>query len=322
MLFSCYYSIVTHIQKGSKVYYKRANMSTIKKRLYILFFSLLLGFGLSLEVPRLIGRVNDYAKILSPQERQQLDDSLAGYEEQTSNQIAILTISSLAGDSLEDFSIRTAESWKLGQKNKNNGILILVVKNDRKIRIEVGYGLEPKITDAFSGQVIRQIITPAFRKGKYYQGLNDAVVALTEKIGTEFTSDRLSRPVYRVDQLSLAGANINENSMQSVLITLFIFGLLASGVKTHWAKKGFLGSVVLPLIIFMLLGVPFSLPLLLILLLFGWPFTFVAIVAMKILQLFMWGRGGILMGGAGSGGFGGFSGGGGSFGGGGSSGSW
>lgn len=298
-------------------------MSTINKRIFLIFFSLLLGFGLALDTPRLMGRVNDYAKILSPQERQQLDDSLAGYEEQTSNQIVILTVSSLAGDSLEDFSIRTAERWKLGQKDKNNGILILVVKNDRKIRIEVGYGLEPKITDAFSGQVIRQIITPAFRNGQYYQGLNDAVVAMTEKIGGEFTSDRLSRPVYRVNQLSLAGANVTEGSLQSVLITLFIFGLLVSGVKTHWFKKGFFGSLVLPLIIFMLLGVPFSLPLLLVLLLFGWPFTFVAIVAMKILELFMWGRGGLLMGGGrSSGGFGGFSGGGGSFGGGGSSSSW
>jgi uncharacterized protein len=298
-------------------------MSTINKRIFLIFFSLLLGFGLALDTPRLMGRVNDYAKILSPQERQQLDDSLAGYEEQTSNQIVILTVSSLAGDSLEDFSIRTAERWKLGQKDKNNGILILVVKNDRKIRIEVGYGLEPKITDAFSGQVIRQIITPAFRNGQYYQGLNDAVVAMTEKIGGEFTSDRLSRPVYRVNQLSLAGANVTEGSLQSVLITLFIFGLLVSGVKTHWFKKGFFGSLVLPLIIFMLLGVPFSLPLLLVLLLFGWPFTFVAIVAMKILELFMWGRGGLLMGGGrSSGGFGGFSGGGGSFGGGGASGRW
>ena len=101
------------------------------------------GVALALAVPAYRGYVNDYAHMMSAQEQERLERALQSFDLSDSTQIAILTIPSLEGDSLEDFSIRTADKWKIGQKGKDNGVLLLIVKNDRKIRIEVGRGLEP-----------------------------------------------------------------------------------------------------------------------------------------------------------------------------------
>lgn len=130
--------------------------------------------ALAIEVPPLRGRVNDLAGLLSAAEAQALEARLAAYEQQTGQQFALLTIDSLQGDPIEDFSIRTVEAWKLGKAKQDDGLLLLVVPKDRKMRIEVGYGLEGKITDSVSSQVIRQILRPAFRSGSFALGLNRA----------------------------------------------------------------------------------------------------------------------------------------------------
>lgn len=287
---------------------------------FIIFPIIIFCFAWSFEVPVLSGRVNDYARILTTSEQQQLDDFLAEYEQKTSNQLVLLTLTSLEGESLEDFSIRTVDKWKLGQKAKDNGLLLLVVKNERKVRVEVGYGLEPTITDAFCGELIREVIAPSFQNGNYYQGIYDAFYNITEKIGGEFSTDRYSKPVYRVDQTN--PGNISEGKLEFIFFSLIFFGVIMSAVKMNFVAKGFFGSFFLPLLAFMLLGIPFSLPLLIMLLIFGWPFTFLAIVLFNIFSAFG-GMGGFY-GGSSHGGssFGGFSGGGGGFGGGGSSGSW
>jgi uncharacterized membrane protein YgcG len=120
----------------------------------LLLVACILGLGslaLALDVPPYKGYVNDYADMISPQEEMKLERALQSFELTDSTQVAILTIPSLEGDSLEDFSIRTVDQWKVGQKGKDNGVLLLVAKNDRKIRIEVGRGLEPVLTDLLSG---------------------------------------------------------------------------------------------------------------------------------------------------------------------------
>ncbi len=138
----------------------------------------------ALEVPtRPEGRVTDQTRTLSPGEIAALDRKLSNFEQETSNQIAVLLIPSLQGDSLEDYSIRLAEKWKIGQKGKNNGAILLIVKDDHKIRIEVGYGLEGALPDALAGTIIRNEIAPRFRAGQFYQGIEagiDAIMAATK----------------------------------------------------------------------------------------------------------------------------------------------
>jgi uncharacterized protein len=147
-----------------------------------LFF--LLPLAVALEVPkRAEGYVTDRAGILSYSARANLENTLRDYEQKTSNQVVVVTFLSLEGDSLEDFSMRLGEAWKVGQKGRDNGVIFLIFKNDRKIRIEVGYGLEGALPDALAGQIIRDVVAPYFRKGDYSGGIvagTDAIMKATQ----------------------------------------------------------------------------------------------------------------------------------------------
>ena len=154
-------------------------------QLLCVFVLWLPGVALARDIPALRGHVNDEAGMLSSAAEQALEQKLASYEQQTQHQFALLTIDSLEGDALEDFSIRVVESWKLGQKGKDDGLLLLIAKRDRKLRIEVGYGLEGDVTDAFSAQVIRNVITPALRAGNADQGIDQAFDVLMKKAAGE-----------------------------------------------------------------------------------------------------------------------------------------
>jgi uncharacterized protein len=122
-------------------------------------------------LPALTGRVVDRAGILSPEEEQRLTTKLEAIENETSVQFVIATVPSLEGEPIEDYSIRLAEEWKIGQAGLDNGAIILVVPSERRIRIEVGYGLEPVIPDLLAGRIIRERVAPAFQAENYYQGL-------------------------------------------------------------------------------------------------------------------------------------------------------
>ncbi len=134
--------------------------------------------------------VNDTAAMLSPSAEQSLEQRLTNYEAKTQQQFALLTIDTLDGDALEDFSIRVVEAWKLGKKGKDDGLLLLIVKSDRKLRIEVGYGLEGDVTDAFSARVIRNVLTPALRAGQAEQGIDEAFTALMQKASGQAVDDQ------------------------------------------------------------------------------------------------------------------------------------
>lgn len=133
--------------------------------------------------PRPTGYVNDFAGALDASSRASLEQKLAQYDQSTGNQIAIAIFPSLGGVPLEEFAVRLEEAWKVGRKGKDNGILILVAVAERQVRIEVGYGLEGKVTDADAGAIIRSVIAPAFRAGNYGAGLSAAVDALIQLIG-------------------------------------------------------------------------------------------------------------------------------------------
>lgn len=137
----------------------------------------------ALEVPPLTGRVIDRANVLSAQIEGQLQAQLESYESTTGHQLAVLTVPSLEGDPIEDYSLRVVESWKLGKKGKDDGILLLVAVEDRKIRIEVGYGLEGDVPDAAVGRIIRDVMAPAFRQGDLGFGISRAVSAIMAATG-------------------------------------------------------------------------------------------------------------------------------------------
>ena len=153
--------------KGTVIFKK-----TIFVALLLTVFSLPI---FSLEVPAWTGPVNDLAQVMTDQQRQELTDYLTNLNNQTGIQMAVLTVPSLEGDSIEDFSFRTASAWKLGQKKEDNGALLVVSEGDRELRIEVGYGLEGVLTDAKSGLIIRNIITPHFRNGDYGTGIVEGI---------------------------------------------------------------------------------------------------------------------------------------------------
>ena len=130
--------------------------------------------------------VHDDAGLLTPNDQQVLSQKLKNFEQETSNQIVVATFPSLDGEVLEDLSIRIAEAWKIGQKDKDNGVILLVFPQDRKLRIEVGYGLESVIPDVLASKIIEKIIKPRFRSEQYYEGLDKATDALMSAARGEF----------------------------------------------------------------------------------------------------------------------------------------
>ena len=141
------------------------------------------------EVPQLPNWANDFTNTLSQQELQQLNVRLKSYEDTTTNQLVSLMITSLDGYPLEEYSFEVAEKNKIGTKEKSNGVLFLAVKNDRKMRIEVGYGLEGVLPDALASSIIRNEVAPYFRKNDYYAGINSGIDAIIAAIGGEYKSD-------------------------------------------------------------------------------------------------------------------------------------
>ncbi|RPH37201.1 TPM domain-containing protein [bacterium] len=152
-------------------------------------FLALAASALSTEVPYLSQRVNDTAEILSPETVSSLEALLKAHEDSTSNQVAVLTVASLEGETIEEFSIRVVDSWKLGQKGKDNGILLLVARDDRKVRIEVGRGLEGDLPDITCGSIIRKQILPRFKEGDYDTGVTDGIHAILGAIQGSYVAE-------------------------------------------------------------------------------------------------------------------------------------
>lgn len=146
--------------------------NSLKKTILSVFMlCMITASGFSLAVPALQARVNDYAGLMSAADKREAEIYLETLEENTGIQIAVLTIKSLEGESLEAYSMKVCERWKLGQKGEDNGALLLVSYNDHAVRIETGYGLEGLLTDTKSGLIIRNVIIPEFRNGNFSAGI-------------------------------------------------------------------------------------------------------------------------------------------------------
>jgi uncharacterized protein len=267
----------------------------------------------ALEVPPLTGRVVDLAQVLSADDSKLLNSQLQAHEEKTGNQVAVLILPSLDGEPLEEFSHRVATTWKLGQKGTDNGVLLLVALKERKLRIEVGYGLEGTLTDLRSSRIIRQEIVPRFKEGNIAAGVRAGTDAILRTIEGTYQADEQSqrRPA-------------TDGALHDVMIGIvigFVAGLILSqGLRRARALLG----AVLSFMVAQTAGIPLG------------------IMAAGVTAALLWlvlsaggrrppsrfddwtwyssGRGG--WSGGGSFGNGGFSGGGGDFGGGGASGDW
>ena len=191
--------------------------------------------------PRPAGRVTDLANLLAPDQRQGLEDRLAAFERETTQQVAVLVIPSLEGEPIEPFSHQVATTWKLGRAGVDNGVLLLIAVRDRKVRIEVGYGLEPSLPDGLAGEIIRENIAPNFRRGAYFQGINEALDRIFEATRK---ADLSTVPVRRAMEARRAWGS---RLALSLLIGLGIFGLAHYAArrfldKKFWALFGLLGA--------------------------------------------------------------------------------
>jgi uncharacterized protein len=157
-----------------------------------LFLGAAISFGL--DVPRLSGRVNDYGDMISPQARATLEAELAAIERTDSTQVAVLTVPSLEGDVIEEFSIRVGDAWKIGQKGKDNGVIFIVSKADRKMRIEVGRGLQGVLTDLLAGRIIDTVIKPRFKQNRFDDGFIEGTRAIIAATRGEFKPTPRSTP--------------------------------------------------------------------------------------------------------------------------------
>jgi uncharacterized protein len=274
--------------------------------------------SLALQIPPLRGRVNDNAGMLSPGAVRQLELMLKDFEQKDSTQIVVLTVAALEGAALEEFSMRVAERWKIGQTGLDNGAILLISRADRKVRIEVGYGLEGRLTDLKAGRIIREVIVPEFRAGRFDRGVVNGVQAMIDTVRGEFQAAEKKEPH------ALAARDLSDAIPFLILFVFLVSALGRVSRPLGTAAGGFL----MPFLGHMAFSP--GLGMLAALVGVGLVAGFVIAVIAGLVPAGgpgayrQWPRrgGGGFPGGGFSTGGGGFSGGGGSFGGGGSSGSW
>jgi uncharacterized protein len=178
--------------------------------------------------------VNDYAKILSSEENNYLEQKLKAYNDSTSSQFAIVIERSLEGEDLFDYTHKLAETWGIGQKNKDNGLLIYVVIDDHKTQIQVGYGLEGAIPDGLTGQIRREVLNPAFKAGHFYKGLDKATTLLMKAASGEFVND-----------IEESQAKKRPSAVVIIIIIIVIIVLFSrgGGGKGNRSRGGFGGPI-------------------------------------------------------------------------------
>lgn len=270
-------------------------------------------FILALDVPALTGRVVDPAHVLPAATVDSLNAQLAAHEDITGNQVAVLVLPSLEGEPLESFSHRVATTWKLGQKGTDNGVLLLVAMKERKIRIEVGYGLEGALTDARSAQIIRNEIVPRFRAGDAPGGVAAGVSAILKTIAGTYQAPEKTSP-------GLAGDLMGQVVMAVILGLVVGLGLTSMHRLLGTAAGTGLSVLLAPWLVPALVSGGITLLLLMVI---GAAGAGGSGRGWRSADDWIWysSRGGGWRGGS-FGGGGGFSGGGGDFGGGGASGDW
>lgn len=274
----------------------RRGLRRVSLALAVLLLTLTQARAATPRFPQLTGRVVDEAGILNAATRVELDRELAAQETASGDQVVVVTLKSLQGFAIEDFGYQLGRHWGIGQKGRNNGVLLIVAPAERKVRIEIGYGLEGALTDAASRTIIERDIMPAFRRGDFNAGVLAGIASILNVMGGD-TSARTDAGL-KWDTQPASGSKDPMLWLAIALMAVWALGLAMIFVfgaryrperkaylmyRTQRSKRGLFGDGLLPRAIY---------------------------------------YGGHGSGGGGFGGGGGFSGGGGSFGGGGASGSW
>ena len=196
--------------------------------------------------PALSGRVVDEAHILSAPTQQKLDGDLANLEAQTGHQLVVVTVPTLQGQAIEDYGYQLGRTWALGRKGVNDGAILLVAPNDRKVRIEIGYGLEPVLTDALTSVILQRKVLPQFRAGKMEQGVVDGAEALIGQLA--LPDDQAKAKVAEAAQQRPARAAPPAGfHIPVLLIILLIFFVLSRALRgggggLWWLPFMFLGG--------------------------------------------------------------------------------
>lgn len=176
------------------------------------------------EVPYLTGRVVDNAEVLKADTRGRISEQLQAHEQKTTNQIAVLTVPTLHGESVEDYAVRVFEQWKLGQKGKDNGVLVVVAPQDRRMRIEVGYGLEGALPDVAAARIVRNVMTPRFRAGDYDGGIADGIAAIVSHLEGDPAAAAEESPARAAPSEFISAPDMALH--EKVLFGAFIFGII------------------------------------------------------------------------------------------------
>lgn len=202
----------------------------------------------ALDVPKLTGYVNDYAGMLSPAAKATLEGELRAFEQSDSTQVVILTIPSLEGEVIEEFSMKVAGAWKIGQKGKDNGVIFTVARDERKMRIEVGKGLEGPLTDLMAGRIIDLVVKPRFKRGQFDDGFLAGVHAIIDATRGEFKMEP-----------SKTKTRGGSNSLGTILIFGAVILMILGKIARFLPVVG--GAVVAPILARTFLGLQGVMPL-------------------------------------------------------------
>lgn len=196
------------------------------------------GFGQNIPAkPNPPKLVNDFANVLSPDEEAQLEKTLVAYDDSTSNQVAIVLINTLNDYPIEEYAIKLFRDWGIGNKKTNNGVLIIAAIDDRKIRIEVGYGLEGAIPDIIANRIIRNDIQPNFRRSDYYDGLDAAASSIIKAATGEYSAPE----GYAERGKGKGGGNILGMIIIFIVIIIVLSNINKGGGGGFMSRRGYRG---------------------------------------------------------------------------------
>lgn len=185
------------------------------------------------------GLLNDFAGVLTTDQKAALEQTLEANKQSTGNEIAVVTIKSLGGDTIENYAVSLFKEWGIGQKGKDNGALLLIAIEDRQMRIEVGYGLEPTLTDAISSRIIRNTLSPAFKQGDY----NGGIAAAVDQIIKVTAGDATAVPPEPTNTWS--GFGLQEFGFLAFLLFGIVQWLLSAMARSRsWWLGGIFGGAI------------------------------------------------------------------------------
>ncbi|MGB3610206.1 MAG: TPM domain-containing protein [Cellvibrio sp.] len=186
-----------------------------------------------IQFPPLTGRVVDNADLLDARTERELTELLAAHEQATTNQVVVVTLSNLQGQVIEDFGYQLGRAWGIGQKDKDNGVILLVAQEERRVRIEVGYGLEGTLTDAISANIIHSIILPKFKQAQFNDGIREGTLAIIAALGDEYAMREVPKKDKRLPLFMIF----------LLIVAIFLLATVSGGTGGGYRRGGYYGGL-------------------------------------------------------------------------------